>query len=55
MPTETKTDRPKEILTVRDGIWYKRVNLAGKEFSRVVEKGYYCANGIWYKCFALAD
>jgi len=55
MPVATKPDTPEERLTVRQGVWYKSVDLEGKSESRVVEKGYYCANGVWYKCFALAD
>ena len=47
MPAEIKTDAPKERLTVRDGVWYKCLDVEGKpESRRVVEKGYYCANGV---------
>ena len=46
-------------LVNKDGQWYSRVGVAeGNEAphpAEIIENGYTCRDGVWYKCLALSN
>jgi hypothetical protein len=59
-PQHTSTPRIKHVgLVNKDGQWYSRVGVAeGTDDAHpagIVESGYTCRDGVWYKCLTLAS
>ncbi len=39
----------------KDDTWYHRIGVSGEKSVEVVEEGYTCRDGVWYKCIRVTE